>query len=546
MKKIIIQLCLISLPVLSIAQLPADSAALIEAVMNYYKPASPGAQLAISRNGQLIYSTARGMANLEYNAPLNKESMIECGSVSKQFTAAAILLLEQQGKLSVEDDVRKYVPELPDYGYTIRIYHLLHHTSGLRDWGSLMDLAGWPRTSRNYTNEHALMIICRQQALNNIPGDEYIYSNSNYNMLVTIVERVSGKSLQEFTNTNLFKPAGMKRTEWRADFRKVVPNRATAYAKNRLGYYTNMPNENVHGHGGLLTTAEDMLAWNNYYLGGKFGNPSLLARQLTTRPLNRGQANIYAAALVIDTVRGWKRISHNGATASYRSNLEYFPQLDLSIAWISNTSEFDGSNINIPDSVRNLLVKNNSVDRIISVAEQQPKIDLTPDKLAAYAGWYKNSRTGNGIRVFMSASGKELATTRGLLVPRNENRFIQAGNTILFYTGKNKHALFITPNNDTVYYSGVDSAMVNEKYLMEYTGVYHSDETGSDYTVVMKDGKLWLEQKPTQNYRMDPSYKDGFTIPPGPLYFERDKKGKITGLKISTGRARNVLFAKEQ
>lgn len=544
MKKIIIQLCLISLPVLTIAQLPADSVAMIDAIMNYYKPSNPGAQLAVSRNGQIIYSAARGMANLEFNAPLNKESMIECGSVSKQFTAAAILLLEQQGKLSVEDDVRKYVPELPDYGHTIRIYHLLHHTSGLRDWGSVMDFSGWPRTSRNYTNEHALLIICRQQALNNIPGDEYIYSNSNYNMLVTIVERVSGKSLQEFTNANLFQPAGMKRTEWRADFRKVVPNRATAYAKNRSGYSTNMPNENVHGHGGLLTTAEDMLAWNNFIFTGKFGGTSLLARQLTTRPLNHGQANIYAAALVHDTVRGWKRISHNGATASYRCNLEYFPQLGLSIAWISNTSELDGGNINIADTVRNLLVKNSSVNRT-AIADQQPVIKTDPGKLAAYAGWYKNNRTGNGIQVFLSPSGKELSTTRGLLLPRGENSFVQGGNTILFYTGKNKHALFVTPNNDTVYYSGVDSAIVNEKYLMEYTGIYHSNETESDYTVVMKDGKLWLEQKPTQNYRMDPTYKDGFTITSSPLFFERDKKGKITGLKISTARARNVVFTKQ-
>ena len=141
----------------------------------------PGAQLAISRNGELIFSRAWGLADLEHDVPLNTNSISEAGSISKQFVAACILLLEQQGKLSLEDDVRKYLPELPDYGTPIKLRQMMQHTSGLRDWGSIAAVTGWPRSTKTYDNNDALAMISKQKALNNIPGEEYIYSNSNYN-----------------------------------------------------------------------------------------------------------------------------------------------------------------------------------------------------------------------------------------------------------------------------------------------------------------------------------------------------------------------------
>lgn len=165
---------------------------------------------------------------MEHNVPLTKQSKIEAGSVSKQFTAAATLLFEQQGKLSLNDDIRKYLPEVPDYGNTITIRHLLNHTSGLKDWGSIAELAGWPRGTKAYINDDALQIISQQKKLNNKPGDEFIYSNSNYNLQAIIVQRVSGMSLADFTKKYIFEPAGMKNTEWRDNYSKVVPNRAIA------------------------------------------------------------------------------------------------------------------------------------------------------------------------------------------------------------------------------------------------------------------------------------------------------------------------------
>ena len=245
------------------AQSWQDTVTRIESYFARYKPGGPGAQLAISRNGQIIFSKAWGMADLEHNVPLTTQSITEAGSVSKQFTAGAILLLEQQGKLSLDDDVRKYVPEVPDYGHKISIRQMIQHKSGLKDWGAIASIAGWPRTTKTYNNEDALYIISNQKTLNHRPGDEYIYSNSNYQLLAIIVQRVSGLSLAEYTRKYIFEPAGMKNTQWRDNYKRIVPNRAIAYSRSASGYQTNMPNEYVYGNGGLLTTAEDLLIWTN-------------------------------------------------------------------------------------------------------------------------------------------------------------------------------------------------------------------------------------------------------------------------------------------
>ena len=338
-------LILLLLPLSCLAQLGLDTTQKIEKIFSVYTAGSPGGMLSISRNGQLVYSKAWGLADLEHSVPLTTSSVTEAGSVSKQFTAAAILLLEQQGKLSVGDDIRKYIPEMPVCGPPIFIRHLLHHTSGIRDWGAIAALAGWPRGSKNYTNGDALDIIIHQKALNFPPGDQYSYSNSNYNLLAIIVQRVSGMPLAEFTKKFIFDPAGMIHTQWRDDHNRIVPNRAIAYQQHQGIWETNMPGEDAYGNGGLLTTTEDLLKWNDFYTNGKLGSRSLLDNQLTTEPLNNGNPNHYAAGLFIGKKWGYDMISHDGATAGYRARLESFPQLHLDVAWLSNNPRIDGGRL---------------------------------------------------------------------------------------------------------------------------------------------------------------------------------------------------------
>jgi CubicO group peptidase (beta-lactamase class C family) len=384
---------------LSIGQTLQDTISQVDKILSQYKATNPGCQLSIERNGKIIYSTAMGLADLEHNVPLTTNSIIEAGSVSKQFTAAALLLLEQQGKLSLNDDVRKYIPELSDYGMPIKLSHMIHHTSGLRDWGSIASLTGWSRGTQFYTNEDALEIIVRQKELNNKPGDEFIYSNSNYNLAAIIVQRVSGLTLADFTKKYIFEPAGMTNTQWRDDPNRIVKNRAIAYSKTETDYKLNMPNEYVYGNGGLLTTTEDLLKWSNFYQQGKMGTSSLLAKQLQTESLNNGKKNVYGAGLFIMKVRGWDNISHGGATAGYRAYLETFTELKLTIAILSNTPEF---NINaLANKVDKIFITDKTDNTaIIEKPKEEPKIEpaaLSPEALKTYEGIYFSEETNSTV-----------------------------------------------------------------------------------------------------------------------------------------------------
>jgi CubicO group peptidase (beta-lactamase class C family) len=537
MKKLPLLLLMAVNCLIASAQSWPDTVAAIEKLFSRYTNTTPGAELAISRNGQVIFSKAWGLADLEHNVPLTTTSPTEAGSVSKQFTAAAILLLEQQGKLSLDDDVRKYVPELPDYGKVITLRHAMQHTSGLKDWGSVMDIAGWPRGTRNYTNEYALYIMTLQPTLNNAPGDEYIYSNSNYNLQAIIVQRVSGLSLAAFTQRYIFEPAGMKHTEWRSNYRKVLPNRAIAYSKNGQQYITNMPNESAYGNGGLLTTAEDLLAWNHFYLGGKFGNPSLLSAQIAIRPLNNGQPNRYAAGLVTDSINRWQAISHTGATAGYRAYLEYFPEAGLSIAWLSNTSAFDNDSLNLSNAVRKLFLRDRS-----TVVRRNLAVPVAPEKLVAYAGWYRNPRTGAGMKLYVKEGKLSSLYPMANLTAISDNVFMLGNNRLEL--NNTKKLLYITTGLDSLYYDRVDSAVINDESLKSYVGEYYSSEADATYHIELNAGKLLLKQKPTSVFILNPTYKDGFDSPLGSIYFTRDQKGSVMEFRISIPRARNVSFKK--
>lgn len=536
MKKPTLLIAFSAIYLFTTAQSWQDTITRIEKIFERYKANKPGAQLAISRNGNIIFSKAWGMADLEHNVALTTESVTEAGSVSKQFTSAAILLLEQQGKLSLDDDVKKYVPELPDYGYTITLRQMMQHKSGLKDWGAIVAMAGWPRSTKTYNNDDALYVISNQKTLNHKPGDEYLYSNSNYNLFAIIVQRVSGMSLADFTRKNIFEPAGMKHTQWRDNYKRVVPNRAIAYSKSGANYQTNMPNEYVYGNGGLLTTAEDLLIWNNYYLNEKLGTPSLLAKQISTSPLNSGIMHSYAAGLFVGTYRGWKYTTHDGATASYRANLVAYPELGLSIAWLSNSSEFDSDTLDVAAEVEELFVP-------VKVAETKKDpptpFTISKDKLNDYLGWYRNSRTGGGAKLYFQ-NDKLYGTQLGQLTPVTENVFISGNNRIEL---NSNGLLFINGAKDSINFISVDSAKLDEKAMNEYVGEYYSDEAEAKFYVQVKNGKLVLIQKPKTEFQLTPTYKDGFEVPVGTVYFERDKK-KITSLKVSVGRARNVEFKK--
>jgi CubicO group peptidase (beta-lactamase class C family) len=347
----------------------------------------PGCSVGIDRTGAPRFTRAFGESDLEYTIPNKPETIFEAGSISKQFTAAATVLLALDGKLKFEDDVRKYVPELPAYERSITIRHLLNHTSGLRDWGEIAALAGWPRETRVHTHDDVLDILHHQRALNYPPGDKYSYTNSGYNLLAIIVSRVSGQPFATFSRERLFKPLGLTSTQWRDDFRRIVKGRAQAYSRTSGQWELEMPFENVHGNGGLLSTVSDLLTWTAM-LERPTPQWKPMVDSLHVRGrLTSGDTIEYALGLFISDYRGVHRVEHSGATAGYRAELLRFPGKGLAIAVLCNAANA------APTQYASQLV-----DSLlpglgpVAARPQRPRADtamaITPSALAEYVGTY--------------------------------------------------------------------------------------------------------------------------------------------------------------
>ncbi|MBM3296616.1 MAG: beta-lactamase family protein, partial [Candidatus Aminicenantes bacterium] len=320
---------------------PALSPAQVEAIdavfAPFVKPGSPGCSVAVLKDGRVVFARGYGRANLEYDMPITPETVFESGSVAKQFTAAALLLLAADGKLSLDDDVRKHVPEVPDFGPPITLRRLLTHTSGLRDQWNLLSAAGRPAGLAVHTMEEILDLVSRQRELNFPPGEDYLYCNTGYALAAWVVRRASGVSLAAFSRERLFKPLGMNLTRWRDDFAAVIKGRATAYSADREGRFRqDMPFTMVYGNGGLLTTPSDLLKWTE-----NFWNPVVLGREAldlmeTPGRLNDGTPLAYALGLRRETYRGLAEVSHGGATAGYRAYLARYPAQHAAVALLSN------------------------------------------------------------------------------------------------------------------------------------------------------------------------------------------------------------------
>ena len=335
-------LCALILTVLAVTPLAAQPAGSEKAVDNLFSrwtTTTPGCAVGVAMRGKPVLMKAYGMADLEHNVPNTPDTVFESGSVAKQFTAMAIMLLVQDGRLSLDDQVRKHIPELPDYGVPLTIRHMLTHTSGLRDWGSIASIAGAPRTTREYTHAHVLDIVSRQKSLNFPPGTQWSYSNTGFNLSAIIVDRVSGMSFAEFSKRRIFQPLGMTSTQWRDDHRRIVKGRAIAYSAASGAYEIEMPFENVHGNGGLLTTVGDLLKWNENFVTPVIGDPALLMQMQTVGKYNDGRDLDYGFGLYVRPLDGVRNVYHSGSTAGYRAHLNRFPESHTSVAVLCNASD---------------------------------------------------------------------------------------------------------------------------------------------------------------------------------------------------------------
>jgi len=488
----------------------------------------------VARGTTLLYHKAYGLADLEHQVPTSAESIFESGSVAKQFTAASILLLAKEGKISLQDDVRKYIPELPQYQKPITLLHLLNHTSGLKDWGSVGSLTGWPRTTRVYTNDLALHIICKQKSLNFIPGSEYSYSNSNYTLLVFIVERVSKQKLAEFTRQFFFDPLGMHHTKWRDAFTEVIPNRAIAYFKSNGTYQQDMPFENVHGHGGLLTTTSDLLKWNQLLETHTILGDQASAWRIEPGKLNNGTTTHYAAGITVNKLNSFTEISHSGATASYRAWLAYYPQKKLSIVFLSN----DG-NINIVGIGQKV-----AQVYLGAVIQPSPKsvasIEVSEKEKTKWVGTYRSIR---GFDYFSLVYKDKQLYSREKALSIIHPDTLSDGRLKWAMIAASK--ILLINSTDTTRYLKVMPADESEKNLSALSGTYFSEDAEMTFTVGVKDKKMWLFLWPHPAVELTPAFKDAFRDEDYMLYeFKRNKNGNAIKLDVSISRALKVPFVR--
>jgi CubicO group peptidase (beta-lactamase class C family) len=358
---------------------------------------TPGAVLAIIKDGRIIYQRAYGMADLERNVPLSLQSVFDIASTSKQFVAISILLLREKGKLSLDDDIRMYLPEFLDYGQTITLRHLIHHTSGIRDYMDLMELAGM-KHENSYHQSEIIALIARQESLNFEPGEEFDYSNSGYLLLAEIIERVSGRTLGEFTEQHIFKPLNMNASHFYDDFTRIVKNRALSYSRKETGGYASIQYIfDVVGDTGLLTTIEDLFLWDQNFYHNKLGEggPKLIEQLLAPGQLQEGEKLHYAFGLELDEYRGLRVIKHDGSAAGYESEMLRFPDQRFTVIVLSNQAGF--SSTKLAEQVADLYLaddytagpeptKTESEDQ--RTALPQIELDISASELDACAGRY--------------------------------------------------------------------------------------------------------------------------------------------------------------
>jgi CubicO group peptidase (beta-lactamase class C family) len=530
--------CLINIPALT-AQVSEPRVDQIFAAYN--KAGSPGCALGVIQDGNFIYRKGYGQASLELGVPLSPESVFYMGSVSKQFTAASVVLLSERGLLSLDDDVRKYIPELPDYGHTITLREMLHHTSGLRDFLTLTDISG-----RHYSDIHSeaetLNLIERQKGLNNIPGDEYIYSNTNFFLLGEVVKRVSKMSLAQFAAENIFQPLGMTHTRFYDDRSLVVPNRVAAYAPGNNGKFLVdwSTSYDAVGAGGLMSTVDDLLLWDRNFYNNKLGKGPFIREMETRGVLNNGQKISYALGLVIGTYRGLPTVEHEGALFGYRTVISRFPEQHFTVVALCNVSSAQTASLahNVADVY---LAKDLAPQPNASQTFNNPDF---PDP-GRFAGTYLD--TNKQLLDSFTAADGNLLYRDTKLRRVGANQFKNAGTgTVTFDGSHDSMKAIIETNNGLAFMGGrIKEPHLNPAALAEFAGIYKSEELEATYNLSIDNGMLTLRCNWNPPLKLTPIAHDEFDSGAyGILVFHRDANHRISGLSVFTLNARNIGFKK--
>jgi CubicO group peptidase (beta-lactamase class C family) len=506
---------------------------------------SPGCALSVMKDGHIVYERGYGMADLDHDVKITPASVFHVASISKQFTAASILMLANDGKLSLDDEARKYVPQLPDFGVPITIRQLMHHTSGLRDQWDLLAIAGWRYPFDLVTDSDVLALLARQKKLNFPPGSEHLYSNTGFTLLAQIVQKVSGQSFRAFTRDRIFAPLGMTHTHFRDNHAEIVKGMAYAYYRAGDSFELRIPHYDTVGASSLLTTVEDLARWDENFYSHEVGGPALAAGMEELGQLNDGTRLNYAAGLEINLYRGLRVVEHAGEDAGYKAHLARFPGQHFAIALLCNLGNI------APGMLTQKIADIYLSDAFAADAAARPAALLLPQpeeqELAKRAGLYLERDAGD--RIFaISLNGGKLQGSVGLVGKGSAMEAIGAGRfrypdfpraEVAFGEDKGGDPMEVTTYMDARkfhHYVRVPPYKPTDSELEQFVGTYRGEEAEVFYDVTVKNHQLSVHSLKSRDRTLMPVTADLFDGGTTRVRFTRNAEGAVSGALLSTHR----------
>lgn len=513
---------------------------------------TPGCAIGIIKDKKLIYAKGYGMANLEYDIPNDMNSVFNIGSVAKQFAAACIHILAKKRKLSLNDTLSKYFPDFPKYADIITIKHLLHHTSGLKDWLTLMNFTEKPCWAAS--DMDVLYLLKKQQSLNHKPGEELSYTNTGYYLLGKIIEKISGVPLSEFAEKNIFIPLKMKNTHFRDNPYIILRNRSNGYHPDGKGSFHQMPfSIQIIGDGGIYTTVEDMFKWDTNFYDNKVGGKNFTKTMERLGVLNSGKKTNMGTGLVIASYKGLKVVSHGGMDIGYMTEFQRFPEQNFSVIIMTNRQDHFPYDYCL--SIVDIFLKDQFVEKSkenIKKVDIPEKVDISINKLNEYTGTYWCHKKFISRKVYLKENKLWYVRYPGNeseLLPYSKNEFKMLGVPVdarlTFATDKNKEKILsmTVDGGDPDIFVITEKSRFTQKELKQYTGKFYSPEVGTTFEFKIVDKELTLFFKDTKVFKIDLIAKNIFNFSGSVFYeFTKLKNNKFNGLLISANRGSNIKY----
>jgi CubicO group peptidase (beta-lactamase class C family) len=536
-----------------------DPAGRVDQIMATYDGEDvPGGVVAVVRGGELVFAEGYGMANLTHGVPFEVDTRTNIGSTSKQFTAFAILLLERDGRLSLDDDVRTHIPELPDLGETVTLRHLLTHTGGYREFLNTLALTGRRIDEGDYVDRDEIIdLVQRQPELQNDPGAEWNYNNTGFALLAMVVERVTGDPFPEWMEAHVFAPLGMDHTMVRSSPREIVPHSAQGYLPAEEGGWREATDlGGAMGAGGIYTTVGDLARWIRNFERGEVGGLELFDRMTTRYVLTDGDTTDYGFGLFVDEYRGLRRVHHGGADLAHRSMLQYHPDAGTGIITLSNNGGFSGS---VASRVADAFLADRlePEDGASAIADEGAPFDpesYDPADFEGLAGRYALDEMPAFVLTFTREEDGFYTQATGQpsirINPTSDSTFELVGVAarITFHRDGDGVAdsLTLHQNGDHLARRVEEAAWEPGPADLEpYVGRYYSPELETFYTIVVEDDALVLRHRRLEDVRLNPgSERHTFTggFPVAEARFLTGESGEVEGLEVSNGRTRDVRF----